>query len=99
MRSLSEDRAPLANDPLAVQVRLNQLQLSGPRLGCLLLGDQLWCELQLDTFFARGWGAVAKARTGRKCFACSRSTACFAGSEWRLHRQCLAPQRWPICWA
>jgi hypothetical protein len=27
-----EDRAPLGNDPLAVQVRLNQLQLSRPRM-------------------------------------------------------------------
>ena len=48
-----EDRTPAADAASAVQVRLNQLQLSRPRTwGACWLGDQLWCELQLDVFFA-----------------------------------------------
>jgi hypothetical protein len=66
-----EDRAPLGNDPLAVQVRLNQLQLSRPRMwGACWLGEQLWCELQLDTFFAPRLGC---SREGTDWENCSRA--------------------------
>ena len=52
-----EDRLPAAADASAVQVRLNQLQLSRPRTwGACWLGDELWRELQLDTFLSpRVW--------------------------------------------
>jgi hypothetical protein len=83
-----EDRTPSANDPLAVQVRLNQLQLSRPRTwGACWLGNQLWCDLQLDTFFAArlgcsregtDWEIVLRVLTLYRLLA--------PGSEWRLHR-------------
>ena len=47
------DRTPAVSGTLAVQVRLDRLQLSHPRTwGACWLGDQLWRDLQLDTFFA-----------------------------------------------
>lgn len=52
-----EDRAPARADTPAVQVRLDQLQLSRPRTwGACWLGDQLWRELHLDTFSAARLG-------------------------------------------
>ena len=51
-----EDRLPASEATSAVQVRLNQLQLSRPRTwGACWLGDQLWRELQLGTFLPRAW--------------------------------------------
>src|SRR5512136_1946261 len=51
------DRTPPRTDTPAVQVRLAQLQLSRPRSwGACWLGDQLWRDLQLDTFFAARLG-------------------------------------------
>ena len=51
------DRTPPTTATPAVQVQLNQLQLSRPRAwGACWLGDQLWRDLQLDTFFAARLG-------------------------------------------
>jgi hypothetical protein len=83
-----EDRAPSANDPLAVQVRLNQLQLSRPRTwGACWLGDQLWRELQLDTFFAPRLGCSREGTDWEKVLRVLTLYRLLSpGSEWRLHR-------------
>jgi len=83
-----EDRAPAVGDASAVQVRLNQLQLSRPRTwGACWLGDQLWRELQLDTFFA---GRLGVSREGTDWEKVLRLLTLYRllspGSEWRLHR-------------
>jgi transposase len=83
-----EDRIPAADDAFAVQVRLNQLQLSRPRTwGACWLGDQLWRELQLDTFFAPRLGVSREGTDWEKVL---RVLALYRllspGSEWRLHR-------------
>ena len=58
----------------------------GPALpGARWLGDQLWHDLQLDTFAAR-LGCSREGTDWEKSSACSRSTALSPGSEWRLHR-------------
>jgi hypothetical protein len=87
-----EDRPPAASTLSAVQVRLHALQLSRPRTwGACWLGDQLWRDLQLDTFFAprlgcsRGgtdWEKVLRVLTLYRLLA--------PGSEWRLHRHWFA---------
>jgi len=83
-----EDRPPPAGDTPAVQVRLDGLQLSRPRTwGACWLGDQLWRELQLDTFFApRLW----RSREGTDWEKVLRLLTLYRllspGSEWRLHR-------------
>jgi len=83
-----EDRIPAADAAFAVQVRLNQLQLSRPRTwGACWLGDQLWRELQLDTFFA---GRLGVSREGTDWEKVLRVLTLYRllspGSEWRLHR-------------
>jgi len=82
------DRTPESRDTSAVQVRLNQLQLSRPRTwGACWLGDQLWRELQLDTFFA---GRLGVSRAGTDWEKVLRVLSLYRllspGSEWRLHR-------------
>ena len=83
-----EDRAPAANDPLAVRVRLDQLQLSRPRSwGACWLGDQLWRELQLDTFFAPRLGCSREGTDWEKVLRVLTLYRLLSpGSEWRLHR-------------
>jgi len=83
-----EDRAPSAHDPLAVQVRLNQLQLSRPRTwGACWLGDQLWRELQLDTFFGPRLGCSREGTDWEKVLRVLTLYRLLSpGSEWRLHR-------------
>jgi hypothetical protein len=83
-----EDRAPLASDTLAVQVRLNQLQLSRPRTwGACWLGDQLWRDLQLDTFFAPRLGCSRQGTDWEKVLRVLTLYRLLSpGSEWRLHR-------------
>ena len=50
-------RPPPATDTPAVQVQINQLQLSRPRAwGACWLGDQLWRDFHLDIFFAARLG-------------------------------------------
>jgi len=83
-----EDRMPSAADVSAVQVRLNQLQLSRPRTwGACWLGDQLWRELQLDTFFAPRLGVSREGTDWEKVLRVLTLYRLLSpGSEWRLHR-------------
>jgi transposase len=83
-----EDRQPAAETTTAVQVRLHQLQLTRPRTwGACWLGDQLWRDLQLDTFFA---GRLGVSRAGTDWEKVLRVLTLYRllspGSEWRLHR-------------
>ena len=82
-----EDRIP-ADAASAVQVRLNQLQLSRPRTwGACWLGDQLWRELQLDTFFAPRLGVSREGTDWEKVLRVLTLYRLLSpGSEWRLHR-------------
>jgi len=64
------------------------MQLSRPRTwGACWLGDQLWRELQLDTFFA---GRLGVSREGTDWEKVLRVLTLYRllspGSEWRLHR-------------
>jgi transposase len=82
-----EDRTPAGDTP-AVQVRLDQLQLSRPRTwGACWLGDQLWRELQLDTFFAPRLGVSREGTDWEKVLRLLTLYRLLSpGSEWRLHR-------------
>ena len=84
----SEDRNLAADDASAVQVRLNQLQLSRPRTwGACWLGDQLWRELNLDTFFAPRLGVSREGTDWEKVLRVLTLYRLLSpGSEWRLHR-------------
>ena len=83
-----EDRIPGTEAASAVQVRLNQLQLSRPRTwGACWLGDQLWRELQLDTFFAPRLGVSREGTDWEKVLRVLTLYRLLSpGSEWRLHR-------------
>jgi transposase len=83
-----EDRTPAASDIPAVQVRLDQLQLSRPRTwGACWLGDQLWRELQLDTFFGPRLGCSREGTDWEKVLRLLTLYRLLSpGSEWRLHR-------------
>ena len=83
-----EDRTPAADDTPAVTVRLSQLQLSRPRAwGACWLGDQLWRELQLDTFFAARLGFSREGTDWEKVLRLLTLYRLLSpGSEWRLHR-------------
>ena len=84
-----EDRILSAADAAsAVQVRLNQLQLSRPRTwGACWLCDQLWRELRLDTFFAPRLGVSREGTDWEKVLRVLTLYRLLSpGSEWRLHR-------------
>jgi hypothetical protein len=83
-----EDRTSAADDASAVQVRLNQLQLSRPRTwGACWLGDQRWSDLQLDTFFAPRLGCSREGTDWEKVLRLLTLYRLLSpGSEWRLHR-------------
>ena len=83
-----EDRTPPASHTPAVQVRLDQLQLSRPRIwGPCWLGDQLWQDLQLDTFFAARLGVSREGTDWEKVLRVLTLYRLLSpGSEWRLHR-------------
>jgi len=83
-----EDRLPAASDTPAVQVHLDQLRLSRPRAwGACWLGDQLWGELQLDTFFAARLGFSREGTDWEKVLRVLTLYRLLSpGSEWRLHR-------------
>lgn len=83
-----EDRAPEASATPAVHVRLEQLQLARPRTwGACWLGDQLWRELQLDTFFAPRLGVSREGTDWEKVLRLLTLYRLLSpGSEWRLHR-------------
>ena len=82
------DHAPATGDPTAVQVRLDHLQLSRPRTwGACWLGDELWRELQLDTFFAPRLGCSREGTDWEKVLRVLTLYRLLSpGSEWRLHR-------------
>jgi hypothetical protein len=67
---------------------LDQLQLSRPRTwGACWLGDQLWRELQLDTFFAPRLGCSREGTDWEKVLRLLTLYRLLSpGSEWRLHR-------------
>ena len=83
-----EDRAPESSATPAVHVRLEQLQLSRPRTwGACWLGDQLWRDLQLDTFFAPRLGVSREGTDWEKVLRLLTLYRLLSpGSEWRLHR-------------
>jgi transposase len=87
-----EDRTPPPTDTPAVQVRLDQLQLSRPRAwGACWLGDQLWRELELDTFFASRLGTSREGTDWEKVLRLLTLYRLLSpGSEWRLHRHWFA---------
>ena len=82
------DRTPAVSATPAVQVRLDRLQLSHPRTwGACWLGDQLWRELQLDTFFAARLGYSREGTDWEKVLRVLTLYRLLSpGSEWRLHR-------------
>ena len=83
-----QDRTPANTDTPAVQVRLDQLQLCRPRTwGACWLGDQLWRDLQLDTFFAPLLGVSREGTDWEKVLRVLTLYRLLSpGSEWRLHR-------------
>jgi hypothetical protein len=85
-------RPPPGTDIPAVQVQLNQLQLSRPRSwGACWLGDQLWRDLQLDTFFAVHLGCSREGPDWEKGLRLLTLYGRLApGSEWRRHRHWFA---------
>jgi transposase len=86
------DRTPPASDTPAVQVQLSRLQLCRPRSwGACWLGDQLWCDLQLDTFFAPRLGVSREGTDWEKVLRLLTLYRLLSpGSEWRLHRHWFA---------
>ena len=82
------DRTPAVRDTSVVQVRLDRLQLSHPRTwGACWLGDQLWRDLQLDTFFAARLGWSREGTNWEKVLRVLTLYRLLSpGSEWRLHR-------------
>jgi hypothetical protein len=95
------DRTPAVSDTSVVQVRLDRLQLSHPRTwGACWLGDQLWRDLQLDTFFAARLG---HSREGTDWEKVLRVLTLDRLPRPAVNGDCtgtgLAPPRWPICWA
>jgi transposase len=86
------DRTPPATNTPAVQMELSQLQLARPRAwGACWLGDQLWRELQLDTFFAARLGVSREGTDWEKVLRLLTLYRLLSpGSEWRLHRHWFA---------
>lgn len=83
-----EDRTPPPSLTPAVQVRLEGLQLFRPRTwGACWLGNQLWQDLQLDTFFAPRLGVSREGTDWEKVLRLLTLYRLLSpGSEWRLHR-------------
>lgn len=86
------DRTPPISDTPAVQVQLSQLQLCRPRSwGACWLGDQLWRELHLDSFFAARLGVSREGTDWEKVLRLLTLYRLLSpGSEWRLHRHWFA---------
>jgi transposase len=86
------DRTPPPTDTPAVQVQLSQLRLCRPRSwGACWLGDQLWRELHLDTFFAARLGQSREGTDWEKVLRLLTLYRLLSpGSEWRLHRHWFA---------
>jgi hypothetical protein len=83
-----EDRTPPPGQTPAVQVRLDGLRLERPRMwGACWLGDQLWRELHLDTFFSACLGGSREGTDWEKILRLLTLYRLLSpGSEWRLHR-------------
>ena len=83
-----EDRTPPPGPTPTVQVRLDGLRLEHPRMwGACWLGDQLWRELHLDTFFSAGLGRSREGTDWEKVLRLLTLYRLLSpGSEWRLHR-------------
>ena len=83
-----EDRNPPPSPTPAVQVCLDRLRLSHPRTwGACWLGDQLWRELHLDSFFAARLGCSREGTEWEKILRLLTLYRLLSpGSEWRLHR-------------
>lgn len=83
------DRTPPLTATPAVQVRLDRLRLLRPRSwGACWLGDHLWRELQLDSFFAERLGCSREGTDWEKVLRLLTLYRLLSpGSEWRLHRQ------------
>jgi transposase len=86
------DRTPPASDTPAVQVQLSRLQLCRPRSwGACWLGDHLWRDLQLDSFFAPRLGFSREGTDWEKVLRLLTLYRLLSpGSEWRLHRHWYA---------
>ena len=86
------DRTPPATGTPAVQVQLSGLRLCRPRMwGACWLGDQLWRDLQLDTFSAARLGSSREGTDWEKVLRLLTLYRLLSpGSEWRLHRQWFA---------
>lgn len=88
-----EERTPPPTATPAVQVRLDQLQLSRPRSwGACWRGVQLWRALELDPFFTSRLGTSREGtawETGLRLLTLYRRLS--PGREWRLHRHWLGP--------
>ena len=83
-----EDRTPPPADIPALQIWLNELSLSRPRTwgGCWL-GDQLWRDLQLDTFFSARLGVSREGTDWERVLRLLTLYRLLSpGHEWRLHR-------------
>ena len=83
-----EDRSPILGDAAPVQIRLDQLRLGRPRSwGACWLGDHLWRELRLDSFFAPRLGRSREGTDWEKVLRLLTLYRLLSpGSEWRLHR-------------
>ena len=83
-----EDRSPPPSPTPSVRVCLDRLRLSRPRTwGACWLGDQLWRELHLDTFFAARLGCSREGTEWEKIVRLLTLYRLLSpGSEWRLHR-------------
>ena len=86
------DRTPPVTDTPVVQVQLSQLQLCRPRTwGACWLGDQLWRQLHLDSFFAARLGQSREGTDWEKVLRLLTLYRLLSpGSEWRLHRHWFA---------
>jgi len=86
------DRTPPVTATPAVQVQLSQLQPHRPRTwGAGWLGDQLWRDLQLDSFFAARLGVSREGTDWEKVLRLLTLYRLLSpGSEWRWHRHWFA---------
>jgi len=84
--------SPADRTPPAVQVQPSQLKLSRPRSqGAWWLADQLWNDLQLDTFFAARLGCSREGTDWEKVLRLLTLYRLLSpGSQWRLHRHWFA---------
>src|SRR6266542_3586955 len=82
------DRTPPPGEVDTLQVRLSELSLENPRQwGACWLGDQLWQQLRLDTFFGERLPASRESTDWEKVVRILTIYRLLSpGSEWRLHR-------------